>query len=153
MINFLRNLLGGAMISAIIGMLTYFLQYTQVRYWYWVVSIVAILIAIIINLFNFKKRHRRNRAYSGTPSSTSGGCTLLIIIPLILLMIPLIFFTWILNPGDIEKSIKITVFIMSTIGSIIYYLLYTDKFKGPGDIVGFFAGAIGGPIAVVQIFL
>lgn len=50
-----------------------------------------------------------------------------------------------------DKVIKVTVFVISLICSTIYFLYNREKFKGPGDKVGYFSGAILGPVGVAEI--
>ncbi|MDO5968936.1 hypothetical protein Q4Q35_03875 [Flavivirga aquimarina] len=81
----------------------------------------------------------------------SSGCTWLIIIFCIIWIVPAIMIYWILNPENVNKAIRISVFIVSLSCSVIYFLLNREKFKSPGDIVGYFSGATIGPVGVTEI--
>lgn len=158
--KFIEYLLVGAVYSLFFALISYLcLNYSKISFWSLSVLLTIIILITVFTNSSSNTQHYSNTVngeisrYSYATSGSGSGCNLFIIIMLVVLLIPSIYFTWFLIPENKNKSIKLTVFIVSLFLSLGYYILSRDQFDGPSQVVGFFGGATVGPVSVTELFL
>jgi hypothetical protein len=77
--------------------------------------------------------------------------TALLVLLLMLWAVPAVIIYIAVHPGVPDNSLRVVVFIMSVVTSVLYYRSNRDQFSAPADKAGFLAASLIGPLAVVNI--